>query len=1044
MPEHDPSPELPQPRHLDEAEALVGPFFADPVQAHQLYYGDINEIDPAEVFLREPTYVACLRIMATERHLARATLPPQTKESIATWNEQFEDELTELKLAAYRDKYSQQIAQLVTRLNEINGVDPLAVQEKVVTEATEDTAAKGPRLPEIPEVVEIPPKESLHEGLHDHQRLYVTGISDFLSEPPKTIRVINAQGKQASHQVKGAIVLGPTGIGKSVFMAKAAYAAEIGQLSRLHNGRTNRMLIVTPSQALSDQLAGIVGDDTFRRFAPPGLRVSVIDSRTKHKDLTADVVITSIEQFTRNTMSGRFCGQVFELLCIDEVQRLTAPLFRRAFLEQWREPKGRNTHRPIPTIGFTARADYNSAKDARALLPSIIEDKDNSTATYMEKGILGGGQFFTLLAEPAYDSYEGQSVDGRSISSTEAKALRTETLAQAAVDVVMPLLEQGRRGIIFCEAGGEAENAIDLAGRFHGTRLSNGTEIVAKALHSFGAQNDTRRTMEEYHAGKAHLLTSVGTGEAGLNADLGFVIILGNVRSIVRMTQITGRGIGSGLRKSEEFPTTVFAHIIAGHMGRHPRTFTFADALGLDSLGQGAVIGQGQAAAQPPSRIRADREKLMRKHDFPEKVQVMINRINYRTTQELRMAWPEEEKGEIPADYIPFDVIYTASELEGKIDRGSARRRLDRSGYASQGEIIRGETRKDDKLVIYYEPSAETFFTEKPVAPQATPEMKNTAQAARHLGVATSYVETLNAQMEAETALRRELRMTEQGRTFYHYGEDALAWMAGQIARMPTVDTGKTPDGRIKEPTEKQLALELGVNPSVITRHTKNRKDLQPTYKRLVDDEGKGIGFRLVFNEVQVAKIEGLTGAYPWADPDQEWSIARIAEEAGVSQPTAHKFLEDGDNAAKEKRRTQTKSGQTRELDHLPVDRAKAVVKRIKEHGEPLPASLLPYPIATRITHAPKKGVPSTIRSKSTTIQLPLQRVASAVTWLGLQKLADLYGWQEQPQDQTVEIDFSRLPMDDNPTLEQIIYARSVQLRFMSPKKMGNPDGIID
>jgi len=160
---------------------------------------------------------------------------------------------------------------------------------------------------------------------------------------------------------------------------------------------------VTPSRLINDQLAGIVGDDTFRRFAAPGLKVVSYSSENSRQppNPDADVVVTTIEQFVRRTKHGRFSDQDFDLLLIDEAHQLTEPKFQQTYLREWRIPKSSSMSDPIPTIGFTARTAYDEHKDVAKLLPVVI--RHESLKDYMHKDILSAGQFFTVVVEPEYE-----------------------------------------------------------------------------------------------------------------------------------------------------------------------------------------------------------------------------------------------------------------------------------------------------------------------------------------------------------------------------------------------------------------------------------------------------------------------------------------------------------------------------------------------------------------------------------------------------------------------------------------------------------------
>jgi len=325
--------------------------------------------------------------------------------------------------------------------------------------------------------------------------------------------------------------------------------------------------------------------------------------------------------------------------------------------------------------------------------------------------------------------------------------------------------------------------------------------------------------------------------------------------------------------------------------------------------------------------------------------------------------------------------------------------------------------------------------------------MKNKLQTAKHLGVSEAYLTaTLMPKMADETTHKGEPRLSERGRTFTYFPPDAITWMEGEVAKIQvTEDTDKT---------MKDTCIALGIDETAFIRHQK-KADIKPTYKRRAD----GKGFIWAFSEDQQEVIAGLANKFPLAN-DEDWSLPRIAKEAGVPQPAVHKHLTAEEKAQLKRLRSRIKSGQQRELDHLREPLARAVVQRLKDHGDPMPAHLFPYRLVTKVVKAPAKDVPKHIKPYSELVQLPLKRPARAIRWKDFKILSiahdhtDLY-----PQ---TEIDFSRMPTADDVQAVQaiahdreltdeekaatrkIVYARAIQLSFMTAKEMGHPDGIID
>lgn len=949
----------------------------------------------------------------------------------------------------------------------------------------------------------------LIEGLFEHQIPYVLDIKEFLHEPAQKIYLEEGdEGNKRYYYVKGALVEASTGMGKTLMLAKAAIAADIGKLNEL--GKRRDMLIVVPNRYTARQLAGEIGDDTFRRFGPPGIRVAVVDSSNPHLDHEAEVTVTTIDQYVMHTRGGMFKGKFFGLLGIDEVHTLTQPQFQRTFLEQWHIPGSKQ--RPIPTIGFTATSQYSDAKDAKRLLPRLI--KHGETVEYMDKGILSAGQFYTIIADPEY-AVLGPVQEGSLVAQEALSEIRNRAILHTTAEITKPLLAEGRRGIVFCDAGDQAANAIELARVF--TELG----YPAEALHSIGDPNRAARLIADYHAGKLKVLTSVNLGVQSLNADFNFVGVAGNVNSLLKLRQIVGRGIGSGARMSEEYPVTTFFHVVAGHMGRYARTVTFADALDVDELEQGAIIGNN-AAGNTTTKTRASKtgQSLVTPEAFPEEIRLSIQRVRTYTSQKIRYelngTMPDEP---IPDDYIPFDEIY--SPIEGKIDAAAAKRRLDYAGYAWVGELVSEEDRT--RLLRHYEPGAKTFFSDNPVAPRVADGWKNTSQTAKHLGVSDAYVTSnLSPRMQEETGLTGEPRLNDRGRTFTYYSPESIEWMEEAIKDIPTKDA--------EDATQKAICDNLGIDASSFQRY-KEKAQVEPVYKRL--ENGKG--FRWVYSPEDQEKLSAAADIKPMAT-DEYWGVVRIAKEAGVTTAFAHKLLTSDDKEAMIPLRAKVKLGantQVRELDHLKEDRAREVVARIKAHvaannhpwatdedwslvriakeagtdseavrafltpdekdalysrrastggkrskvidhvkkelgkqivqriktdGDGVPAHAIPYSTVTRITNAPAKQIPISAKPQSEMLRMPRKKPIRIVHWPGVAKLGEKYGTQEAHPD----IDFTQMPTIEDTqrmqaittdreldeaeqaSLRRIVLGRAVQLAILSAQDMANPDGIID
>lgn len=133
--------------------------------------------------------------------------------------------------------------------------------------------------------------------------------------------------------------------------------------------------------------------------------------------------------------------------------------------------------------------------------------------------------------------------------------------------------------------------------------------------------------------------------------------------------------------------------------------------------------------------------------------------------------------------------------------------------------------------------------------------------------------------------------------------------------------------------------------------------------------------------------------------------------------------------------------GQMRVTDHLPAKMAQMAVARIKEKQVGMPVHLIPYATIAKATNAPKTAIPVVVDDAEVRTYKGKGHATRFVGWEGFRRIITEYGWRDEAHN----IDFDRLPKDaSDADQDRQIYARAIQLRFMTAKFMGNPDGIID
>ena len=423
------------------------------------------------------------------------------------------------------------------------------------------------------------------EGLRNHQQPYMRDIVDFMNIAPQKIATI-LDDELIETYIRGALVEAPTGLGKTVLIARALVAMGVGQpIENIEKDQSRvRALIVVPTITILQQMTGALGDNTLGQFAP-GINIGGYYSRSKNKN--ADAVVITIEQFVNHFKNGQFLGERFDVLIIDEAHNALQPLFQRAILEHWQSG---------PIIGFTATPQYSETRDVRNLLPhriyhgdlldflDIMEDNEEAEA------ILNAAQLFEIRADhdhyldiAAMEQYEGLT----------QRDIDQMVLREATAEFLQVAVDEGRRGMVFCEQGGHEPmgHALRMAERLGMLKKPDGS-LVRVAVAGYindrlpdDDPNSNAGIRRRYQNGELDFIVTVEWGREGLNEDIDVVVAAGKITSRLKFWQIIGRGT----RLSTRFPVTMYAHIFT------PTDDLLALSLfglfGFETIEQGAMLG---------------------------------------------------------------------------------------------------------------------------------------------------------------------------------------------------------------------------------------------------------------------------------------------------------------------------------------------------------------------------------------------------------------------------------------------------------------------
>lgn len=654
------------PQFIHEAEALLCTGFFYDEQRSAALYDDYEALAGEELGARSEVYLSALRVLAQARRQERPSENPPTDFDTKAWNEAWRNQLTPHRLGEIVLHFADDLYPLSRKLVILNNAE----------RSFEEGLAS--------------------EGLFDHQVPYLEKAVAALQRGSERVQLPAWWEGDEAYYMQGTTVTGPTGIGKTAVMARLAKALGAGQPVELAGfGHTPpaRIVIVSPTQSAIARLLGYGGKDLFRRLCP-GVQLGGLYAREQTPD--ADVVFSSIKMFKKHFSDGQLAGHPVDFLFVDEDHHLTEPQFLEAFLRNWHGT----------TFGFSATPAYSESQDVRHILRHEVKIKDVLEYAGRE---LSDMQIYTMIVHP---QDIGAMEQAQTMDTKGLRELRQRAVNEKTRDFVLPLIEEGRRGMIFCEPGQVSRHAKMMAAMFDGLELSDGRKIRAETLGDFRGGSDSgpnRRLLQEFDEGKIDVLTTTLMGQESLHAEeVNFVITACKISSSLKMYQIGGRG----LEKSNRFDTCVLANINTVGFGQDPyHNKTFAGVYtGEDFIRQGMILSRKHPHGGRKPSVGVMTEAASHP-GFTEGIQRMLDRIDHKTLAE---AFFGARGAELPitAGYICLTDIANGADIPAN----DAREHLHRAGYRRE---IRSEVRNGRIVpVSYYEPAAGTYFTENPQPPQ--------------------------------------------------------------------------------------------------------------------------------------------------------------------------------------------------------------------------------------------------------------------------------------------------------------------------------------
>lgn len=564
-------------------------------------------------------------------------------------------------------------------------VDPIARQLAIINVA-EGTLANQ--------------EESFLGGLRPHQHPYLHDLVGFMNMAPRKVKMRGSDGPFERY-LRGAFVEAPTGLGKTVLIARTTVALGVGQpLENMERpqGRV-RALIIVPSQTLVEQMTGKVGDDTLRNFAP-GIEISGYYQHEKNDQ--ADAVVITIDQFVAHFRDGKLNGQRFDVCIVDECHHLTEPLLEKTIAEHWQGE---------PIIGFTATPITGRGRNVGDILTHRIFHGDMLDYMKNTDDVLNAAQLYEILV--THDAYLAGELRKATKNMSKAE-IDQLVLREATADYLASQVAEGRRGILFCEqGGGEASGyALKLAERLRQLTRPDGTPLqvaVAGTLNKNRPLSDPLNNVnirKRYAAGELDFIVTVSWGREGLNEDIDSVTVIGTVSSPPKFLQEIGRGT----RLSKRFPITIYGHLFASI--HNPHAQSLFGLLGFEEIEQGKIIGRKDEDSTPTPLLDGETIKIRNAQNrrakaegiplsaFPERLQALINSIDSKTVGEA-LLHPDVRQS-VPKGYMPFESI---------VENVPGTHTMIKRHLRHEKEFAWvGRYEEDHRFVFYFEPAAAEYL----------------------------------------------------------------------------------------------------------------------------------------------------------------------------------------------------------------------------------------------------------------------------------------------------------------------------------------------
>lgn len=350
-----------------------------------------------------------------------------------------------------------------------------------------------------------------------------------------------------------AMVVMPTGVGKSLFLAAAPYGVAEG-----------RVLLIAPNltikHGLEEKLTG-PESSAYRRFGILGPKerlpsVVVLGSGTVNREdcLRADLVIANIQQV--QGWLPLFPSDFFDLIVVDEAHHAAADSWQNVH-EAFPNAKAvYATATPFRSDGQTIVAErVHTTTLAEAIADGYVKNVARATARAAEMTFVVEDEERTYSLEEILTMRE-ETWFSRGVALSE---LCNRTIAQRAISILLEKRKTGVRHQIIAAAC-----SVDHARQLEVIFASYG--LSATYVASRGMTLDEReRRIDAFDRGEHDVIVHVGIlGEGYDNPNISIAAIFRPFRTVPPYAQFVGRAIRHIASASED--TDNIAHVV-DHVG---------------------------------------------------------------------------------------------------------------------------------------------------------------------------------------------------------------------------------------------------------------------------------------------------------------------------------------------------------------------------------------------------------------------------------------------------------------------------------------------